>query len=227
MLDQRRINWEIWRIARCGGFNELNREQRCYVRESLKLMYEKGGEIAGHRCFTNTPLLSLMDLVYREGRIIACSGKVATSPHGWCEIEGRVFEITFPLGDSTNRDARRFTLSNLPHKYKAEFRHEWTEDNFDGILMELFAMAHPYSRNLSPEGAAALLEKIERKLDLSLGHEHIALFAESAKKVHRQTDKLKERGVVPREAVDDLLRKEFRKWSLAASIPMFPHGLKT
>jgi hypothetical protein len=74
MLDERRISGDIWRIARCGGLSQLNREQRRYVRESLKLMYKNGGKIRGNRCFTNVPLFSLMDFVHREGRIIAYEG---------------------------------------------------------------------------------------------------------------------------------------------------------
>jgi hypothetical protein len=137
-----------------------------------------------------------------------------------------VFEITYPLGDPADHHIRQFTLSNPPHKYKAEFRFEWTEDNFDGILIALFEMTHPYNRNLSPEGAAALLERVERKLGLNLGQEHVAMFAESARKVHLETDKLKKRGFTQVETVNRLLCKAFRAWSLAASLPMFPHGLK-
>ena len=223
MLEERRMNWQIWRIARCGGLSQLNREQRRYVRESLKLMYKKGGEIGGHRCFTNSTLLSLVDFAYREGRIIAYGGMVETSPHAWCQIDKKVFEITYPLGDPSDHHIRQFTLSNLPHKYKAEFRFEWTEENFDTILITLFGMTRPYF--LSPEGAAALLEKVERKLGLSLGQEHIALFLESTRKVHHQIHKLNKRGF-SRESADNLVCKAFRAWSLAASLPMFPHGLK-
>ena len=169
------------------------------------------------------PLLSLMDFAYRDGRIIAYEGAMDTSPHAWCEIDKKVFEITFPLGDSPEPDARRFILSNLPHKYKAEFRFEWTEENFDTILITLFGMTRPYF--LSPEGAATLLEKVERKLDLSLGQEHIALFAESARTVHHQIYKLNKRGFSG-ESADNFVCKAFRAWSLAASLPMFPHGLK-
>ena len=223
MLDERRISWDIWRIARCGGLNELNCEERRYVRESLRVMYQNGGEIGGHRCFTNSTLLSLVDFAYREGRITACRGRVATSPHGWCEIDTKPFEISYPLVDSSESEGRRFVLSNLPHNYKATFRYKWTEENFDTILITLFGMTRPYF--LSPEGAATLLEKVERKLGLSLGQEHIALFVESARKVHHQIHKLNKRGFSG-ESADNLVCKAFRAWSLAASLPMFPHGLK-
>ncbi len=102
------MTWEITRIARCGGLNELNRKQRRDVRESLQVMYQNGGKIREHGCFTNAPLLSLMDFVHRDGRIIACDGTVDNSPHGWCEIDNKPFEIAFPLVIATEASARRF-----------------------------------------------------------------------------------------------------------------------
>jgi hypothetical protein len=199
--------WEITRIARCGGFNELNREQRRYVRESLKVMDENGGKIGGHRCFTNAPLLSLTDFVHRDGRIIACSGTVDGSPHGWCEVEKQPFEITYPLGDSPEPDARQFTLSNLPHKYEAEFRYEWTEENFGTILAELFDMTHPSNGNLSPEAAAVLLKLVGRKLGVSLRQKDIA---RCARKVRLESDRIFKRGCRTNETVPEF-QKRWRK----------------
>jgi hypothetical protein len=112
--------WEITRIARCGGLSQLNTEQRRYVRESLNVMYQNGGEIRGHRCFTNVPLLSLMDFVHRHARIIACDGTVDTSPHSWCEIDKRPFEISYPLVGFSEREGRQLILSSLPQSYKAK-----------------------------------------------------------------------------------------------------------
>ena len=74
-------------------------------------------------------------------------------------------------------------------------------------------------------GCSRAFEKVERKLGLSLGQEHIALFAESARKVHHQIHKLNKRGFSG-ESADNFVCKAFRAWSLAASLPMFPHGLK-
>jgi len=204
------MTWEITRIARCGGLSQLNREQRRYVRESLQVVYQNGGRIGGHRCFTNASLLSLMDFVHREGRITACSGTVDTSPHGWCEIQKRPFEITYPLGDATEPYARQFTLSNLRHNYEAKFRYEWTEENLGRILAELFHMTHPFNDNLSPEAAAVLLKLVGRKLGVSLGQKDIARFAECARKVRLESDRIFKRGCRTNESVPEF-QKRWRK----------------
>src|SRR5579862_5451859 len=111
--------WDIYRIARCGGLNELNRKQRRYVRESLRMTYQNGGAVREHRCSTNAPLLSLMDFVHRDGRIIAFDGTVDNSPHSWCQIDNTVFEVTFPLVIANEASARELTLDSLTQSHEA------------------------------------------------------------------------------------------------------------
>ena len=192
---------ESMRIERCGGLSTLNSKQRRYVRESLQVIDNHGGKIFGHQCFTNAPLLSLMDFAYRDGRIAASSGTVDTLPHAWCEIDKTPFEVTYPLVDCTEREARHLTLSSLPHGYKAEFSYEWTIENFGRIVVALFQMTHPFIRNLSPETAATLLERIECKMGLSDGH--IAGFAESAREVHLEFNKIRKEGCRPNETAGE------------------------
>lgn len=222
---------DITRIARCGGFNELNREQRRYVRESLRVMYQNGGEIRGHRCFANSTLLSLMDFVHRHARIIACDGTVHSAPHSWCEIEKRPFEISYPLVDFPEREGRQFILSSLRESYKAKFRYDW-EENFGRVLFELFHMTHPFNGNLSPEDAAVLLKLVGHKLGMSLREKDITKFAESARKVCLESDRIFEEGrrtneTVPEfqkrwdKKVDHLQSTLVRAWSRE-----YLHGLK-
>lgn len=192
---------EITRIARCGGLSTLSRKQRRYVRQSLRVMYNHGGRIFGQQCFTNASLLSLIDFAYRDGRITVSSGTVDTFPHAWCEIDKTPFEVTYPLVDCTEREARRLTLSSLPHRYKAEVSYEWTIKNYGTIAVDLFQMTHPFIRNLSPEAAATLLERVECKMGLSDGH--IAGFAESARKVHLECDRIRKEDCRPTETASE------------------------
>ncbi len=218
------MTWELTRIARCGGLNELNREQRRCVRESLQVMYQNGGKVREHRCSTNAPLLSLMDFVHRDGRIIAFDGTVDNSPHSWCQIDNRPFEITFPLVIATEASARQLTLDSLTQSHEVKFRYAWTEENFGRILAELFHMTHPSNGNLSPEDAAALLKLVGHKLGISLREKDITKFAESARKVCLESDRIFEKGrrrneTVPefqkrwRTEVDRLQSKLVRAWS--------------
>jgi hypothetical protein len=180
--------WDIYRIARCGGLNELNRKQRRYVRESLQMMYQNGGTVREHRCSTNAPLLSLMDFVHRDGRIIAFDGTVENSPHSWCQIDNTPFEITFPLVIAPEASARQLTLDSLTQSHEVKFRYAWTEENFGKVLEELFHMTHPSNGNLSPEDAAILLKLGGRKLGIRLREKDITGFAESARKVRLESD---------------------------------------
>ena len=227
-ISTRRVEmtWEITRIARCGGLSLLNPKQRRYVRESLRVMDNHGGKIFGHRCLTNAPLVSLMDFVHRDGRIAASSGTVDTFPHAWCEIDKKPFEVTHPLVDCTEREARRLTLSNLPHGYKAEFSYEWTEENFGRIFAELVYMTHPFNGNLSPEAAAILLKAVGCKLGVSFRQKDMARFAGSARKVRLESDRIFKEGCRANETirefqerwakeVDHQLCASFRAWSLA------------
>jgi hypothetical protein len=227
-ISTRRVEmtWEITRIARCGGLSLLNAKQRRYVRESLQLMHDHGGKIFGHRCLTNAPLVSLMDFVHREGCITASSGTVDASLHGWCEIDQTPFEITYPLVESAERDARQLTLSSLRHSHEAKFRYEWTEENFGRIFAELVYMSHPFNGNLSPEAAAILLKAVGCKLGVSFRQEDIARFAGSARKVRLESDRIFKEGCRANETipefqerwakeVDYQLCASFRAWSLA------------
>src|ERR1700746_2415573 len=197
---------DITRIGRCGGFNELNRKQRLYVRESLRMMYQRGGEIRGHRCFTNSTLLSLIDFVHRDGRIIACDGTVDSSSHSWCEIDKRPFEISYPLLDFSESDARQFILSSLRRSYKATFRYDW-EENVGRVVFELFQMTHPLNGNLSPEDAAILLKLVGRKLGMSLREKDITGFADSARKVCLKSDRISKKGCRRNESVPDFQKR--------------------
>jgi len=199
------MSWGINRIERCGGLSTLNPRQRRYVRASLRVMYENGGKIFAHRCFTNASLLSLSDFAYRDGRITASSGTLETIRHGWCEIDNTPFEITFPFVDLTEREARRITLPGLPQSYKTEVRYEWTIENYGRIVNELFQMTHPFIRNLSPEAAATLLEKVECKLGMSDGH--IARFSENAREVALESDRILKEGRRPGETVTDFQKR--------------------
>src|ERR1700752_888976 len=131
-------------------------------------MYQNGGKVREHRCFTNAPLLSLMDFVHRDGRIIAFDGMVDNSPHSWCQIDNTPFEITFPLVIATEASARQLTLDSLTQSHEVKFRYEWTEENFGRALAEFFHMSSPFHGNLSPENAAILLKLVARKLGVSL-----------------------------------------------------------
>jgi hypothetical protein len=226
------MTWEITRIARCGGFNELNREQRLYVRESLRMMYQNGGKVREHRCSTNAPLLSLMDFVHRDGRIIACDGTVDNSPHSWCQIDNTPFEITFPLVIATEASARQLTLDSLTQSHEVKFRYAWTEANFGKVLAELFHMAHPSHGNLSPENAAILLKLVARKLGVSLRQKDIAMFTECTRKVRLESRRIFNEGprtneTMPafherwRKEVDHLQSTLVRGWSRE-----YLHGLK-
>lgn len=201
---------EITRIARCGGLSQLNREQRRYVRQSLQVVYQNGGRIAGHRCFTNTVLVSLVDFVHRDGRIVACDGKVDNSPHSWCEIDKRLFEISYPLVDFSEREGRQLILSSLPQSYKANFRYDW-EENFGRVVFELFQMTHPSNGNLSPEDAAILLKLVARKLGMSLREKDITGFAESARKVCFESDRIFEEGRRTNETVPEFQKRWGKK----------------
>jgi hypothetical protein len=224
--------WDINRIARCGGLNELNREQRRCVRESLRMMYQNGGKVREHRCSTNAPLLSLMDFVHRDGRIIAFDGTVDNSPHSWCQIDNRPFEITFPLVIATEASARQFTLSILRHNYEAQFRYEWTGENFGRIVAELFHMTHPSNGNLSPEDAAILLKLVGRKLGMSLREKDITGFAESARKVRLESDRIFEKGCRRNETVPEFQKRwgkevdHLQSTLAVAWMREYLHGLK-
>ncbi len=202
--------WEIMRIARCGGFNELNREQRRYVHQSLQVVYQNGGKVREHRCFTNAPLLSLIDFVHRDGRIIACDGTVDNSPHGWCQLDDRPFEITFPLVIATEASARQLTLDSLTQSHEVKFRYAWTEENFGRILAELFHMTHPSNGNLSPEDAAVLLKLVGHKLGVSLQQKDIARFTECTRKVRLESDRIFEKGCRRNETMPEF-HKRWRK----------------
>jgi hypothetical protein len=182
--------WDIYRIARCGGLNELNRKQRRYVRESLQMMYQNGGTVREHRCSTNAPLLSLMDFVHRDGRIIAFDGTVDDSPHSWCQIDDTPLEITFPLVIASEASARELTLDSLTQSHEVKFRYAWTKENFGRIVPELFHMTHPSNGNLSPENAAILLQLVARKLGVSLRQKDIVRFTECTRKVRLESDRI-------------------------------------
>ena len=199
--------WEITRIARCGGFDELNRKQRQYVRESLRMTYQNGGKVREHRCSTNAPLLSLMDLVHRDGRIIAFDGMLDNFPHSWCQIDNTPFEITFPLVIAPEASARQLTLDSLTQSHEVKFRYEWTEEHFGRIVAELFHMTHPSNGNLSPENAAILLKLVARKSGVSLQQKDIARFTECARKVRLESDRIFEKGCRRNEAVPEFQKR--------------------
>ena len=204
------MTWDIHRIARCGGLNELNRKQRRYVRESLQMMYQNGGTVREHRCSTNAPLLSLMDFVHRDGRIIACDGTVDNSPHSWCQIDNTTFEITFPLVIATEASARQLTLDSLTQSHEVKFRYAWTEENFGKVLEELFHMTHPSNGNLSPEDAAILLKLVAPKLGVSLQKKGIARFTECTRKVRLESDRIFNEGRRTNETVPEF-QERWRK----------------
>jgi len=212
--------WDIYRIARCGGLNELNRKQRRYVRESLQMMYQNGGTVREHRCSTNALLLSLMDFVHRDGRIIAFDGTVDDSPHSWCQIDNALFEITFPLVIANEASARELTLDSLTQSHEVKFRYAWTKENFGRIVPELFHMTHPSNGNLSSENAAILLQLVARKLGVSLQQKDIARFTECTRKVRLECDRIDRRTNETvaefhkrwREEVDHLQSTLVRAW---------------
>jgi hypothetical protein len=150
-----------------------------------------------------------MDFVHRDGRIIACDGTVDDSPHGWCQIDNRPFEITFPLVIATEASARQLTLDSLRQSYKAKFRYDW-EENFGRVLFELFHMSNPFNANLSPEDAAILLKLVGRKLGMSLREKDITKFAESARKVCLASDRISKKGCRRNETVPEF-QKRWRK----------------
>jgi hypothetical protein len=202
--------WEITRIARCGGLNKLNPEQRRYVRESLRMTYQNGGKVREHRCSTNAPLLSLMDFVHRDGRIIAFDGTVDSFPHSWCQIDNTPFEITFPLVLAPEASARQLTLDSLTQSHEVKFRYEWTEENFGRVLEEFFHMSSPFHGNLSPEDAAILLKLVARKLGRSLRKQDIAKFERSARKVRLESDRIFKKGCWRNETMPEF-HKRWRK----------------
>src|SRR6201987_5182786 len=170
-------------------------------------MYQNGGKVREHRCFTNAPLLSLMDFVHRDGRIIACDGTVDDSPHGWCQIDNRPFEITFPLVIATEASARQLTMDSLTQSHEVKFRYAWTEENFGKVLAELFHMTHRSNGNLSPEDAAILLKLVGRKLGMSLREKDITGFADSARKVCLKSDRISKKGCRRNESVPDFQKR--------------------
>jgi len=221
--------WDIYRIARCGGLNELNRRQRRDVRESLRMTYQNGGKVREHRCSTNAPLLSLMDFVHRDGRIIAFDGLVDNFPHSWCQIDSIPFEITFPLVIAPEASARQLTLDSLTQSHEVKFRYAWTGENFGRIVSELFHMTHPSNGNLSPEDAAILLKLVGRKLGVSLREKDITGFAESARKVRLESDRIGCRANETMPAFHERWRKEVNHLQSTLALAWsreYRHGLK-
>lgn len=173
---------EITRIARCGGLNKLDREQRRYARHALQTMFDHGGMIHAHRCLTNVRVLALTDFLYGSGRIIGFSGTVNRGyDHGWCEIEGVPFEISYPLVDSdTERASRELTLEQMSNYKKAE-EYDYSKRTLPECAYDVAEMMSPSNGNLPTEGAAKTIigDLVEKRSGTSASF--AALYPKSAR----------------------------------------------
>jgi hypothetical protein len=135
----------ISRIRRCSGLQALNRAQKRYVQNALRMLFLAGGRIYDGGCHNNSPLLVLMDEARGEGKITFATGTADGFEHSWNQIEGTDFEITYPLGQGSERELRswiplidysaRLTLT-------ADELVPALSDTVDGLLCEFGALDH-------------------------------------------------------------------------------------
>jgi hypothetical protein len=146
----------------------------------------------------------LTDFLYGSVRIIGYSGTInGGTDHGWCEIDGIPFEISYPLVLlATERESREFTLEQMHGYQKSDEKvdeYEYSQRSFPNVTWDILQMMNPRNYNLPPETVEAIATDLPKKRAWALPASFPGGLAKIAREVSAEHAKTWKAGCLPDE----------------------------